>query len=723
MDSADFFGPPPRGIYSSPTSQGANFERPCSAEMFFPDGSREGFQINCGIRIAGGASRNPGLTPKHGLRLLFKAAYGPGKLRYRFFDHTDLDSFDTIQFRPNFNMSWVRTDNSGPLNNSNADGAERTHAIYVRDQFTKDSQRAMGNVSAHERFVHLYINGLYWGVYNPSEHTDAAFAATYFGGNKEDYDAIFSDLSSVSRPVDGDKNAWNTALAIANRGLSTPAAYDEIRKFVDVTNLADYMMLNFYCSTVDWPWQNWNAARKRETNAVFRFFVWDAEYTLETPPWVPADRTGVGNGPGEGDSPARFYHQLRQNAEWRLLFADRARKHFFNNGALTTNQTIPRFLGLCDQIDRAIVCESARWGDVVRKGQPYTRDVEWLAEKNRLLTQFFPGRTSQVIQQFKNAGLYPTLEAPSFNPHGGLFTNELTLVMTAPEGTIYFTTNGADPRLPGGTIAPEAIPYTKPWLLGSSCRVLARTFSANTWSALNDAVFLNAAPPPLRVTEIMYNPPPPTEGSTNSPQDFEFVELMNIGPSPLNLAGLRFTDGISFAFPDVVLAPKQLILLVRNRSAFVSRYGDSPAILGEYGGGLNGTGERLSLEGGFGETLLDFRFSDWYPDTAGAGRSLVIIDPFGPLERWNDASGWAPSGSIGGSPGIDDSGVGPRPVLNVVANRTTITLTWPQWASAYRLESTDRISSPIWTPVAGVTGTTAVLPTPDGARFYRLAAP
>ncbi|HMJ64465.1 MAG TPA: LamG-like jellyroll fold domain-containing protein, partial [Candidatus Binatia bacterium] len=135
MDPQAFWGG--QGIYTLATSQGVAFERPCSAEMFFPDGSREGFQINCGIRIAGGASRSS-LTPKHGIRLLFKTIYGDSKLRYQFFDDTDVDRFDSIAFRPNFNMSWVRTDNSGPLLNGNADGAERTHALYIRDQWTKD---------------------------------------------------------------------------------------------------------------------------------------------------------------------------------------------------------------------------------------------------------------------------------------------------------------------------------------------------------------------------------------------------------------------------------------------------------------------------------------------------------------------------------------------------------------------------------------------------------
>jgi hypothetical protein len=107
----------------------------------------------------------------------------------------------------------------------------------------------------------------------------------------------------------------------------------------------------------------------------------------------------VGGDPSEADSPAYVYHQLRQNAEWRLFFADRAHRHLFNDGALTTNQTVARFLRACDEIDRAIVCESARWGDVVRTSQPYTRNLEWLTEKQRLLTQFFPQRSARVLNQ------------------------------------------------------------------------------------------------------------------------------------------------------------------------------------------------------------------------------------------------------------------------------------------------------------------------------------
>ena len=671
LDPQQFWGP--QGIYTLATSQGVAYERACSAEMFFPDGSDDGFQIDCGLRIAGGASRSS-LTPKHGLRLLFKTIYGDSKLRYKFFENTDVDRFDSIAFRPNFNMSWVRTDNSGPLLNGNADGAERTHALYVRDQWTKHSYVEMGSVGAHERFVHLYINGVYWGLYNPCERTDASFASSYLGGEKEEYDAIFSDLSSTARAVDGDRTAWNTALAVANAGLMTSNAYREIQKWVDVTNLADYMMLNFYCATVDWPWQNWNALRKRETNAQFKFIVWDAEYTLDTPPWMPDDRTpnvGAGTGGVNGndlDSPARFYFHLKNNPEWRLLFADRAHLHFFNNGVLTTNSTIPRFLEVCDVIDRAIVCESARWGDVVRTAQPYTRNVEWLTEKQRLLTNFFVGRTDRVIGHFRGAGLYPFLAAPSYNQHGGVFTNEFALTMAAPVGTIYYTTNGSDPRLPGGAISPGATIYSGPLVLNGSRRVLARAFHTNTWSAVADAVFIEATPIPLRITELMFNPAV-NAGDTNESENFEYIEVKNIGGVNLPLAGMKLTRGVTFTFPNVVLGPNQHVLIVKSLAGFQSRYGGSLNVAGQYVGSLSDDGENIRLEGALGEVIHSFEYNDWYPTTDGLGFSLVIINENGDLASWGERESWRPSGQPLGSPGVND------PAPNIPAIRINEALT------------------------------------------------
>ena len=60
----------------------------------------------------------------------------------------------------------------------------------MRDQFVRDLQAATGNVHVPGRFVHLYINGHYWGLYNPVERPDEGFASARYGGAEDDYDVI-----------------------------------------------------------------------------------------------------------------------------------------------------------------------------------------------------------------------------------------------------------------------------------------------------------------------------------------------------------------------------------------------------------------------------------------------------------------------------------------------------------------------------------------------------
>ena len=62
IDPAHMFGR--AGIYQNPQSEGRSWERPVSAELISADGSEPGFQIDAGMRLQGGSSRNPDI-PKH----------------------------------------------------------------------------------------------------------------------------------------------------------------------------------------------------------------------------------------------------------------------------------------------------------------------------------------------------------------------------------------------------------------------------------------------------------------------------------------------------------------------------------------------------------------------------------------------------------------------------------------------------------------------------------
>jgi hypothetical protein len=73
----------------------------------------------------------------------------------------------------------------------------------------KDSQRAMGWPSAHNRYVHLFLHGLYWGVYDFTERPDASFASEYFGGTREDYDVV-----NESEAKDGTLEQFNAMASL-----------------------------------------------------------------------------------------------------------------------------------------------------------------------------------------------------------------------------------------------------------------------------------------------------------------------------------------------------------------------------------------------------------------------------------------------------------------------------------------------------------------------------
>ncbi|HIG31309.1 MAG TPA: hypothetical protein EYQ50_27285 [Verrucomicrobiales bacterium] len=461
MATDDLFGA--QGLYANSNQSGVAWERPGSMELIFPDGS-PGMQQNCGVRIQGGRSRESQF-PKHSFRLLFKREYGDTKLRYPLFQDATHDAegatdrFDSIILRAGFNHSWYQR-RSG----------EENRAQYLRDQFIRDSQLAMGHASPHGTFVHLYCNGLYWGLYNVVERPNADFGASYYGGEKEEWDALNASSDNV---IDGTASAWQTAQGIAVGGVADQTGYDALSQYVDIPNLIDYMLLNFYGGNQDWDHTNWYAIRRRLPGEGYKFICWDAERTFEDP--EGNNRTNI----SQSDKPSRLYSQLRANPEFRLQFADHAHKHLFNGGNLTPAKTIPRYQVLADTIDRAIVGESARWGDFSRS-DPYTRNVEWVRERDRLLNTHLPLRSSVTVSQLRGANLYPDTDAPSFSQHGGYVNSTTELTISSGSGTIYYTRDGSDPRLLGGEINPNATTYD------SAASTTTLVPSGSVWKYLDD---------------------------------------------------------------------------------------------------------------------------------------------------------------------------------------------------------------------------------------------
>ncbi len=250
------------------------------------------------------------------------------------------------------------------------------------------------------------------------------------------------------------------------------------------------------------------------------------------------------------------------------------------------------------------------------------------------------------------------IPAPTFDRDPGPVAPGTLLSIRAPSGSIVYTVNGPDPRLVEGDQAPEALAYAGPIALNANSRVRARVKREGSWSALIEGTFV-VSTPPLVVSELMFNPAPPPAGSTFRSDDFEFVELQNVGPEPFSMDGVQLTDAVKFTFPVGAVPPvppNGFVLIVRKRAAFESRYtADRMVIAGEYNPTLGNSSGTVGVRGAIDEPITRFRYlGSWYPEAAGQGHSIVPVDPRAPQETLSTKEAWRPSAAAGGSPGEPD---------------------------------------------------------------------
>jgi len=658
------------------------WEKEVSAELIHPNG-KKGFQIDCGIRP------RSWLHKKRSFTLLFKEIYGPTKLRYPVFEEAPVnadsatDVFDRLVLRAGANDGWQ--------------GADSEIDTYTNDPFERQSAIEMSGIGVHGTFVHLYLNGLYWGQYNLTERPDASFTSEYLGGEKEDWYAGNHGHDSHA-PISGDRSRFDSMISRANTDLSNTANYDTMKQLLDVEKYIDHCLIRWYTGMGDWAEgkatyqyvNNYYVGNATTPAGPVKYFSWDGETAWQ----VIHDEDGTGYKGRANDGAwikpqfyasyvdsrhkwvARPMRGLARNADFRARFADRLYKHCYNDGAIAEPNAKARWHAINAYLEDAIVCESARWGDLVRDrvdgSQPvYTRHDHWYSACDRI-ENLMTGNADQLRAACRTKAvngyfLYPQIDPPGFQQHGGSIGAGFNLTMTNPNGstgTIYYKKDGSDPRAAGGAKASGALQYGSAVGLTRTTHVRARVYKSNsTWSAAHAATYnYTAHYPNIRITEIMYNP---LGGS-----DYEFVEIRNIsGSLTVGLSEMLFTKGIRYSFaPGVELSPGQTVVLARNAAVFESHYGFAP--FGQYVRSLDNGGERLTLSDCDGNTVTSVRYNDkdpWPGDPDGDGYSLV----FDGTGDQDDPAKWRTSNLIGGSPGYDD---GPpyKVVINEVLTHTDL---------------------------------------------------
>ena len=388
---------------------GHGWTRPASVELIGGPQQHD-LSTSCGLRLHGGHGRLAEKNPKHSFRLVFKEKYGPKTLKYPLFGEEEPSKFDQLVIRCHFGNAWQhwRWDNN-------------SKAQYTRDVWARRMQRRISDIGVNALHAHLFLNGMYWGLYNIAERVDDQFGKDHLGGKKEDIDVvkIEEDGGNHIEASEGTLDAWNQMVSVV-AGFPSDAPLEQLDSLLDIDNFIDYMLINHYAGNTDWDHHNWYAIRRRnsdeETSDGFKFLCWDSEIIFEN---VNENNLSKNNG---RECPTGMFQSLLRNPQFAKRYQRRAKELLADDGFLGQQSVVEVWDSLYHTIDKALYAEAARWGDYRRDVHRYnwgddyhlcTVDETYMNERNRLLNDYFPYRSKKVLDNILAYVQVDDFEAPA----------------------------------------------------------------------------------------------------------------------------------------------------------------------------------------------------------------------------------------------------------------------------------------------------------------------
>ena len=453
------------------SNENGEFERPVSVEIIDPNHLESNVQANAGIQ--------PHSHPlvKRSMQLQFKDEYGD--------DHIETDLFknvawwgedaatviDRIVLRAGYNRSFC--------NWSNPDDS-----AYIRDEFARATRDAMSGTgsAAPGALVHVYINGMYWGLYDAVQRPDEEFSAVYSDTDPDDwYARNHGAYLSGGETLSGDSTRFDYLVGpLKDKNMAVAANYAELQEYLDVESFADYLLLNWFGGNGDWPYNNYYCGNLNgDEPGPLYWYDWDCESFLDEndcsgPFNAPGGRGGDGAwvhpeflpGASTTTDSALLWHAAVANDDFMTMFADRAFLHTSEGGALSTEAARALWMQLAGTIENAIVGESARWGDVREEadGVVRTRDNAWATDVARVY-DMLEGNDEQLIAALRAVGYYPDFDPPVFDATSGAVTPGDSVTLTPPPSGAGQTIEVALlPSTPSGFVfVPDSQDYPAEW--------------------------------------------------------------------------------------------------------------------------------------------------------------------------------------------------------------------------------------------------------------------
>jgi len=610
---------PDTGIYvlgpnaaGGPWFDGANFwndwERPLHIEFFEEDGERE-LSMDVGTKIHGGFSRT---LPQKSLRLMARGGYGDADMDYAFFEDLDNDEFESVVLRNSGNDFYF--------------GLCRDPIVHIASEGTGLDDMAY-------RPTIVYLNGDYWGLMSIRERQDEDYLAYRHGVDPDKVDLLEHNLGVIEGSADHYQEMLDY---LRDNDMSDDTHFDVIASMVDVDNYAHYFTHQIWANNTDWPQNNMKFWRAQEDGAKWRWLLYDTDFGL-----------GLFGGPVTANALTRLFNPTLGSVYARELFLELMENEGFKRDfilryadLLNTSLSPSALLPVVDEVEAKII------QDFPNHVPLWNGSFSFWQSHIGIIRDFITNRPDfcrdHIRFQFQLAGMYDL--SLNVSPPGAGRVRLKVAEIDGPFTGTYFL---------GVPVQLEAIPSSgfsfTSWSDPSAPqRPVIQIDPAGAYSIT--AQFTGASGgASVVLNELQYNP-------SRSSDPGDWVELYNPTTTALSLDGWELQDESSvYQIPAGTVIPAAGHLVIcRDLAAFSAEFPSVSNVLGGFGFGLSGAGERIELHAPNG--LHDFvEYDDqapWPTGPDGGGTTLELID----AARDNALpSSWAESFVQGGTPGQRNS--------------------------------------------------------------------
>ena len=243
---------------SSPCNWNMDWERAVNFEYI--DNGQMAVNQEVFIERCGGWSR--AWTPYSFKLKANKQLEGQKTLPYQFFSDKPYLKHKTLQIRNGGNDNTCRIKDPA------------LQQIIARSGLNVDYQ-------AYQPVMH-YLNGLYAGVINMREPNNKHYVYANYGLDDDEIDQFEMSPDSGYVQKCGTYESMQRWKDLAAACGENDEAYEEIRKMVDIDEYCNYMAVEFYLGSDDWPQNNVKGWKPIMEGGKFRFVLFDLDHSFNT---------------------------------------------------------------------------------------------------------------------------------------------------------------------------------------------------------------------------------------------------------------------------------------------------------------------------------------------------------------------------------------------------------------------------------------------------------